>query len=513
MDKNQTKKWISLCGIALLAFTAFLDCSIVNTCLALIQKDLNANMSQLQWVINGLVLALTVCSPIMGIIGDIYGRKTILYIDVIIFALSSAGAGISLGMNELIMFRIVQGVACAVLLTLSFSIVSDIFGPEHHGKALAVFGGITGTGLASGPVIGGIIASTIGWRYIFFINLPITLIGLLICSFGNVPNVKTVGGNSKIDYLGSLLLIISLTGLILGILEIEATGFNQITYGYFACFILGAVWFIKHENNHSTPIVDLHLFKNSNYVTMVTGAFLCGGSVTVTMFFMPLFLSSTMNLLPYLVGLIMFSITGTEIVATITTGHIINRCGPNQLILGASFLLLCSSIFFHLVDTKEALIFIIIASMLVGFSWGTMNVAPPVSISKYLLPNQQGSALGSFITFWNLGAVICLALCTTIFQIVQRSAIFKSLKLANINIDISEKGVVNKIIMNPKESKILLSKFTTNFSTEILPILHNAFIEGMQMVFSFMSIFSITALLIINMSMKKCDIKNEKIGL
>jgi hypothetical protein len=130
-----------------------------------------------------------------------------------------------------------------------------------------------------------------------------------------------------------------------------------------------------------------------------------------------------------------------------------------------------------------------------------------------LLPNQQGSALGSFITFWNLGAVICLALCTTIFQIVQRSAIFKSLKLANINIDISEKGVVNKIIMNPKESKILLSKFTTNFSTEILPILHNAFIEGMQMVFSFMSIFSITALLIINMSMKKCDIKNEKIGL
>ena len=134
-----------------------------------IQKDLNANMSQLQWVINGLVLALTVCSPIMGKIGDIYGRKTILYIGVIIFALSSAGAGISLGMNELIMFRIVQGVACAVLLTLSFSIVSDIFGPEHHGKALAVFGGITGTGLASGPVIGGIIASTIGWRYIFLL--------------------------------------------------------------------------------------------------------------------------------------------------------------------------------------------------------------------------------------------------------------------------------------------------------------------------------------------------------
>lgn len=197
------KKWWALVGVGIASFLGCIDFTIVNTALPAIKTSLHATVNQLQWIINIFSLALCACMVIMGRLADIYGRRKVLYIGMLVFAVSSFLAGCAINIQWLIVWRLIQGVACSILYTASGAIVSNVFPVEERGKAMGIFFGIAFSGLAAGPVLGGLIVGVFSWRWVFLVNVPVVIISLIICTL-SVPESKSPLANRKIDYLGHL---------------------------------------------------------------------------------------------------------------------------------------------------------------------------------------------------------------------------------------------------------------------------------------------------------------------
>jgi MFS family permease len=176
-------KWIALFGVSLLAFTAFLDATIVNTALPFIQKALGANILQLQWIANIFTIILSMTMIAVGKLADHCGRKKIFYWGVILFAIAALGAGFSTAVAPLVFFRGLQALGASTIFITSAALLSDVFPEKERVRAISIYGGITGFGLMIGPFLGGILIGLFDWRWVFWINLPLIAIGLGLCSF------------------------------------------------------------------------------------------------------------------------------------------------------------------------------------------------------------------------------------------------------------------------------------------------------------------------------------------
>ena len=215
-DESQ-KRWLALAGISILSFVVFIDFTIVNTILPGIQRDLHASVDELQWVMNAFFLMLTVFMVTMGRLGDIYGRRRVFYTGVIVFAIASFLAGTAGNAEFLIACRFAQGVAGAVVLTCAVALVNHHFPTAEQGRALAVFMSITGCGMAVGPVLGGLFMSTLSWRWAFYVNVPVVILGFAIAwrSVEETPRLT----QEKVDWLGLALLTPGMAALVTAIVK------------------------------------------------------------------------------------------------------------------------------------------------------------------------------------------------------------------------------------------------------------------------------------------------------
>src|SRR5579871_5015940 len=191
-----SNKWLAFIGITLLSFGCYLDYTVVNIALPTIQKELHTNLTSLQWVMNIYFLALCILATIMGRCGDLYGRRRVFYIGVGIFAIASLIAGSSSTIAWLICGRALQGVGAAIVFPLGPSLLPEAFPEKERGTAIAWLGSLGGVALALGPVMGGAIVAYWGWRWIFFINIPIILLGYLF-SFKSIKESSVKNLNNE----------------------------------------------------------------------------------------------------------------------------------------------------------------------------------------------------------------------------------------------------------------------------------------------------------------------------
>src|SRR5579863_6244424 len=180
ITSNKQKRWV-LIGISIASFVGCIDFTIVNTALPAIQRAFNSSIGELQWIINIFILALSAFMVIAGLVADVYVRRTILYIGMIIFGLSSLFAGLATSMLFLILCRLLQGISCTILYTATGAIVSNTFPVTQRGKAMGILFGVNALGLAVGPVLGGFIIGALSWRWVFFVNIPLVILSLAIC--------------------------------------------------------------------------------------------------------------------------------------------------------------------------------------------------------------------------------------------------------------------------------------------------------------------------------------------
>src|SRR3989338_1905644 len=291
---NSQRKWWVLIATGLSGILIAIDYSIVNTSLANIQRELQASVNQLQWIMTGFGITFCTFLVIMGRLGDLLGRRKLLYIGIIGFGLSSIAAGAATVPWQLIAARVFQGVFGATLFPCGMALTAAAFPADEQGRALGIYGSLLGSGLAFGPVLGGIITYFFSWRWIFFINVPVVLVSILLC-FLFVAESR-LDEKIKIDWWGLLLLTASLAMLVLAISQgLEWGGSSLPIISLFVGSVILLIIFIVVENKTAMPLIPFHYMHNPRFF-IGNLIFIASCSINwPVVFLVPLYLQNVLN--------------------------------------------------------------------------------------------------------------------------------------------------------------------------------------------------------------------------
>ena len=219
-------RWWTLGAMCFALFMIMLDNTVVNVALPSIQRDLHTSISQLEWVVNGYTLSFAVLLATGGRLGDIYGRRRMFIAGVVIFALTSATAGLATSPDLLIASRVLQGIGAALMMPATLSIVTDAFPADERGKAIGTWAGVSALALSVGPLLGGFLAESVSWRAIFFINLPVAAVAVVAALFA-VRESRDETVERRIDYLGVATLTAGLTAVVVALIEGNSWGWSS----------------------------------------------------------------------------------------------------------------------------------------------------------------------------------------------------------------------------------------------------------------------------------------------
>ena len=261
--------WLALLVLCIGFFVILLDTTIVNVAIPTMAASLHAGLDQILWVLNAYLLTLAVLIVTSGRVGDILGQRTMFVTGLAVFTAASAACGLSQDANQLVVARVVQGIGAAILSPQALVIVSSIFPAARRGAALGIMGAVTALAAVAGPVAGGLIVTYLDWRWIFFVNLPIGAVGIVLTLL-LVPDIRA-GRRHRLDLVGVVLATVGLLAVVFGLIEgqryswgsIAGTAFTipQVIAG--GVLVLGA--FVVWERSQSQPLLPLRLFRNRDY--------------------------------------------------------------------------------------------------------------------------------------------------------------------------------------------------------------------------------------------------------
>ena len=328
-------------GLMVGMFLSALDQSIVGTALPRIVSDLGG-LDKLSWVVTAYLLTATASTPLWGKISDLYGRKLLFQIAILTFLVGSLLAGFSQNIEQLIGFRAIQGLGGGGLMALALATIGDIVPPRERGRYQGYFAAVFGTSSVLGPVLGGWFADGPGWQWIFFINIPIGIVALIVTSAAlKIPHVRR---DHTIDYLGAALVVSAVSCFLLytawagpGLGWGSATGVNLLVGG----FVL-SVLFVFVELRASEPIIPMRLFGNSIFSIANVFGFMIGVAMFGSMIFIPVYLQVVDGMSPTRSGLAMIPMVIGIFTTSISAGQAMTRNGRYKIypILGASIVIL-----------------------------------------------------------------------------------------------------------------------------------------------------------------------------
>ncbi|HLN15356.1 MAG TPA: MDR family MFS transporter [Acidimicrobiales bacterium] len=342
LELTRRRIYIIVGALLLGMFIAALDQTIVSTALPTIVSDLGG-ASHLSWVVTSYLLASTVSTPLWGKLGDLYGRKIFFQAAIVIFLIGSVLAGISQNMTELIVFRAIQGLGGGGLMIGSQAIVGDVVSPRERGRYMGLFGAMFGLTTVIGPLLGGLLTEKLSWRWVFYINIPIGILALFATAAalpGTLTRVKRV-----IDYLGTTLLAVSATSLVL------LTSLGGTSYAWGSPQIIGlgvigvvtAVLFVFAERRAVEPVLPISVLTNRVFASASAIGFVVGFAMFGALTFMPLFLQdvkgvslidSGVRILPIMAGLFACSIGSGQIVTRTGRYKVFPVVGTGVMTLG-----------------------------------------------------------------------------------------------------------------------------------------------------------------------------------
>ncbi|HET8632027.1 MAG TPA: MDR family MFS transporter [Thermomicrobiales bacterium] len=328
----------TIIGLQLTLLLAALDSTIVGTAMPRIIAQLNG-FDRYAWVTTAYLLTSTTAVPIFGKLSDIYGRKWFMLVGAALFVIASAfcGAAGDLplpgdGMTQLIVFRGIQGVAGGIVTAITFTIVGDIFPPSERGKYQGLFSAVWGLASVFGPTLGGWITDNLSWRWVFYVNLPVGIVAVLVLLFA-FPYFKPEGVKHAIDYAGVATLIGCLVPLLLALTWVTDYGWTAPRIvGLFALSIVMLAAFIYFEGRAEEPLLPLSLFQNRIVSVSSIALFLTGIGMFGSILFIPLFMQGVSGVSATESGSLLTPMMITLTIASIISGQLISRVGRYRLI-------------------------------------------------------------------------------------------------------------------------------------------------------------------------------------
>ncbi|HVT40994.1 MAG TPA: MFS transporter [Gemmatimonadaceae bacterium] len=280
-------RWVLVASI-LGSSLAFIDGTVVNVALPAIQRGLGGTLVDQQWVVEAYTLCLSSLLLLGGALGDVYGRRRMFGLGVLIFALASAWCGAAPTIRQLIVARAVQGIGAALLMPESLALISAAFPPESRGAAIGTWSGVSAITSAAGPVFGGWLVDHVSWRAAFFINLPIAA-AIVVILHWRVQETDASGDHGRLDVTGSILVTAALGLLVIALLESSSRGWDDpLIVGLLAGSVLAAALFIRTELRATSPVVPLYLFRSADFFGANALTLLLYAALGATFFFLPL---------------------------------------------------------------------------------------------------------------------------------------------------------------------------------------------------------------------------------
>jgi EmrB/QacA subfamily drug resistance transporter len=327
-------RWV-LAATILASSMAFIDGTVVNVALPFLQKNLNATAIGVQWVVEAYSLFLSALLLVGGSLGDRFGRRRIFCIGVAVFALASAGCGLSGSIEQLIIARAVQGVGGALLVPGSLAIISASFDEKRRGRAIGTWSGFSAITMAIGPVLGGWLIEHVSWRAVFFINVPIAF-AVIVLSLWHVPESRDQDEKGALDWLGAFLATIGLGGVVFGLIESSRVGFTRASVVIpLALGVLALISFFFNESHAQNPMFPLRLFRSRDFAGANLLTLLLYAGLSGVLFFLALNLIQVQHYSATAAGAALLPFVLVMFLLSRWSGGLVDRLGPRKpLIIG-----------------------------------------------------------------------------------------------------------------------------------------------------------------------------------
>jgi EmrB/QacA subfamily drug resistance transporter len=407
-----------LVGTCMGLFLLMLDSTVVALALPTIERELHASRDNVQWVLNGYLLVISVLVVTAGRLGDIYGRRLVFLIGMAIFGAGSVLAALASDDAVLVAARAVQGAGGAAMLSLSLAIVSHAFPVERQAQALGIWAAVSALALAIGPLVGGVLID-VDWRLIFWINLPICALGIAI-TWWAARESRDETSPPRLDLPGLATLTPGLLLFVFALVRADDWGWGSArTIGVLAAglLFLAAFWAIEHRVD--SPIVDFSLFRNGPYLGASAAAFTLVGAYWAVIFFQPQYLQEVLGHGPVAAGLLILPVTAPMVFISPFCGGLIKRFGPRGLmtvgmVCGAVGLALLTQI-----DADSSYGALMPGYLLFGISLGLVY-APMSTAAMLAMPRAKaGIAAGVLAMVRVTAGAVALAVVAAVFQSIQ----------------------------------------------------------------------------------------------
>jgi EmrB/QacA subfamily drug resistance transporter len=421
----ENRKWWTLVAVAVGLFMIMLDNTVVNVALPSIQKDLGISISELEWVVNAYALTFGVLLLTGGKLADMLGRRRIFIAGLVIFTGASLWCGFAGSAGSLIAARTVQGVGAALMNPATLSIITATFPPRQRGTAIGIWAGVSALALAIGPLVGGLLTQDIHWSWIFFINIPVGVGGVIAARLF-IDETKDSSREQRLDLPGLLSSAIGLFALTYGLIETNDHSWGSTrVLGLFAIALVSLAAFVVLELHQRIPMLDLTLFRNPTFSGANTVMFLVGLAMFGIFFYNSLFLQRVLGYGAIKTGATFLPMTLLIIFVAPVAGRLADRIGPRWL-MGGGMVLLTGSLLLFATLNENSSWWDILPGLIVGGLGLATVMAPTTATAMSAVPvdkagvgsavinsmRQVGGSLGIAI----MGALVATAVTVNPFS-------------------------------------------------------------------------------------------------
>jgi EmrB/QacA subfamily drug resistance transporter len=416
IEVNARARFEILGAILLALFLGALDQTIVGPVLPRISTDLNGS-DLYTWVVTSYLVTSTAAIPVYGKLSDYFGRRPMLLIGIVLFLIGSVLSGLSQTMWELIAFRGVQGLGAGALFPISLAVIGDLFTPAERGKYQGLFGGVFGIAFLVGPFLGGALTDTVGWHYIFFVNVPVGLVSLYLIG-RLLPMVRPKDAKLTLDIAGVITFVGAVVPVLIALTLAETTSWvDSSVLTWFAIGLAFLVAFIVVEAKAKDPMIPLDLFRNRTFAVSTVATFFAVFGFSILIIFLPLWFqivkgeSTTASgylIFPFLIGLIFSSVAA---------GLLVSRTGRYKVLLGVGMIFMGVGVFlFGNLRGDTGFGPLDIWMLIAG-----LGVGPTMAIFTLIVQNdvpfeRLGTATSDLTLFRQIGTSVGLTMAFTLFR-------------------------------------------------------------------------------------------------